>query len=1262
LLVILGLCFANTADAQLLHCHNIGEAEGLPDVRVTDFDQGPDGRIWIAARSAIFAYDGQGFTTYSPGESLPERFVPERIAVDSTSTVWTSGLDRAMGILRFTNGIWEEVEPPPWPPVIEAVRDIDILETPGQIPRLVLVADGVAQLWDEHSWSRVERPKSHAHHSIRDVHAFEGKLFFATTGGVEVLSEGASQTTPLYDLPQAEDYLVAVQVERTATGARRIWVAGSSWLGYVQDGALVRAVEVEYHGAAPSGPTIQLLEDGHGGLYFGSFLRLHHYDADTGKARQLDVTSGLMGNGVNSLMRDMDENVWICSLRGVTRVPPQRFRNYDHTQGLLQDEVTAVLESRPGHLVFGHEWGLSYLEPDGTFSTTTFEPDGGSELTGGRVLTMAPGEGNEFFIAVDNHGLGRATFGGDLEWIEGIPPTVMSVARDSDGRHWISTYDGVWVREIDGRLQFDDDLGRMGVRRVQVGIDGTLWASTTRRGLFVRRDGGWKEVQPANDMGSEVVYSVLADRQGITWVGTDSGLFRFEEGVLRLQSLGFRIRNPVYAVLEQADGTLWFGTARGVARWDGSNLERLGPLEGLVSGEVNRGGLIEDSRGQVWIGTDRGVSRYLGHPEREIRSPEVEILDLRWSDPGTSHWHKQPIGGYSDLEISFRAISFEGTGNCAYRARLIGFDEGWQPERAIGAGELRYTNLPPGEYQVELQSRSENGNWGPITSSAAFTVSSPLWQRGRIVALGLGLLSILAVTALGLVIARRRSKGLAVEVQTTHEALETTEQQYGEIFERSPSILLLLKPESGRIIAANHAAATYFGQSPSALRSLTLGDLTGLPEEHYALGRERLEAGQEWIARPAEVEPVFGAPVEIRASQFPLSNENTVQVTVFDIEAQERELQERLETQKLRAVGELASGAAHDFNNLLTAILGHNELIEMDLGDEARLKAHVAQIRSAGAQGARLVRRLQAFGRKQRLHVQVLDLAQVTREAEPLLRSVLGKTLPLELSFEGPPLTLNADRAELEEILVNLALAVRDASSQRTTLTMRGKLIPANELPNGSPGDNPSAVFVRLELLVTEATSLTNDSRPPSLEILELGMQAAQDLVKQWHGSLQPDPSGSSTLRIVVYFPATQVEPAEPQLPPTTRSDDLLTDLSSRTILIVDDEPHVRQTISALLRRDGYRPLEAADAKEARRVLKDGAGDIALILTDIQMPGESGRELGQSLRRTHPVLPVLYMSGYYDEATGSVDEFFISKPFTLAKFELALHRAGLQRT
>jgi len=1244
-----------TATAQRLETHVYTESNGLPDGRVVDLDQTPDGRVWVASRGGVYAFDGNAFGPNLSSTDLPRNFVPNRLVADSRGVVWVIPEKLELGLLRLSEGSWEHLPVHGEMAELETPREVGLFEVGDAEHEIVVVTRPGLFAWAGDRWKELQRPEALRTEPILGMNVRGDRAYVATAAGVEVYQAGQSHTEALVHLSDPEDSVYAVLATDGGNGGEGLWVVTRDRLAEFRNGILHGVAEFDPGFAKSPPPRIRLTEDGTRGFWFGSRHNLYHFNLEEQRVRSITRAEGLASMGVSGFLHDFDGNLWVAGGRGLTRIPPQTFESYGEEQGLFDAEVTALLDMAPGPMVLGHSWGLSFVWPDDSVTVQQF---GSPRKVGhevGRIMEICRADSNHFWIAARDMGLGLGNSAGEVDWIDEVSASVNTVLVRGDGSLWVGADDGIWIRDPEGNYSHDESLGPIQIRRFGETSDGTLYAAPIHRGLLVHRDGKWEEIFEWSHTESPAVYAIFEDSQSRIWLGSDLGLLRMEGQRVEAQREGFRIDQPVYACLEDPKGALWFGTSRNLLRWNGRTLESFGQEEGLVGREVNRAALTLDSRDRLWVGTEGGASLFLDPPHRTPRPVEVVFDQVRWSDAGTLNWSDEPVAGYSDLEADFTAISFEGSGTCLYRARLEGYDQDWLPEKPVDEGSLRYTNLPPGEYKLEIQARTTDGDWGPSSVSAPFLVPAPVWERGWFLALGFGGLGTGLVVFVSMLLSRRHNTRLAEEVRSTHEALTGTTHRYSELFEHSPSILLLIEPGTGLVLEANIAAVQYFGNSRESLRQQNLSELTGLSQERLEEGFASLAAGQEWIVRPGEDDPVFGPPIEIRMRQLRMGDEETVQATIFDIEVQQHQEQERIESQKLRAVAELASGVAHDFNNLLTAILGHNELIELDAGSDVRVAAHVASIRSAGEKGANLVRQLLAFGRKHRLKVEELDFGSVIKGVSPLMQTVIGNDLKLVLELNEQDLHVLADRSELEEILMNLVLCARDALS--TGGELRLAILP-RIAPLGLPDGDPFPVGTELvQLSVTSAArtpGTTAAASPPHPEVLELALAAVHDLVSHWQGVVKTSRDPGDGIAIDVYLPARALH--APSSAPIEDTEDSETSHVGSTLLLVDDEPDVRNVISALLRSDGYRVLEAGNAFEALDVLKGDSTGVDLVLTDIQMPGETGRQLGARLEKSHPKLLVLYMSGYYDEALASEDDYFMSKPFTLAKFHRLLRQ------
>jgi PAS domain S-box-containing protein len=369
----------------------------------------------------------------------------------------------------------------------------------------------------------------------------------------------------------------------------------------------------------------------------------------------------------------------------------------------------------------------------------------------------------------------------------------------------------------------------------------------------------------------------------------------------------------------------------------------------------------------------------------------------------------------------------------------------------------------------------------------------------------------------------------------------------------------------------------------------------------------------------------------------------------------ERQIDEQLrQSQKMDAIGRLAGGVAHDFNNLLTVIMGRCELLLMRLVGETRARADVELVLRTAQRATSLTRQLLAFSRKQVLAVTVLDLSAIVTGMEQMLRRLIGEDIELITSLAPRLGRVKADQGQIEQVVLNLAVNSRDAMPRggRLTIETADADDATGQLPSGAaPG--PYVV-----LTVTD-TGCGMDQATMS-RIFEpffttkdvdkgtgLGLSTVYGIVKQSGGEVLVDSEVGHWTRFRVYLPrvdetATVARPA-PRRPEVSRG--------SETVLLVEDEPEVRELAHEILSMSGYTVLVAADGAEALRIGAGHPSPIALVVTDVIMPQMGGASLGHEMRALRPETRILYMSGYTDDAVGrhgilGGDTRLLQKPFT----------------
>ncbi|HEY4219403.1 MAG TPA: ATP-binding protein [Gemmatimonadaceae bacterium] len=379
------------------------------------------------------------------------------------------------------------------------------------------------------------------------------------------------------------------------------------------------------------------------------------------------------------------------------------------------------------------------------------------------------------------------------------------------------------------------------------------------------------------------------------------------------------------------------------------------------------------------------------------------------------------------------------------------------------------------------------------------------------------------------------------------------------------------------------------------------------------------------------------------------------------IEQELRESQAQLrQSQKLEAIGALAGGIAHDFNNLITVISGYTQLALMRADKTSPEAEDLRQVIDASDRAANLTHQLLAFSRKQVLQPTVLDLGDVVNGIAPMLRRIIGEQIELRISSEPALARVRADKGQLEQVLLNLAVNARDAMNEKG----RGGVLTIATA--NAHGANAGADARSVTLVVTDTGGgMSDDVKERIFEPFfttkevgkgtGLGLSTVYGIVKQSGGSVSVESTLGEGTTFTIELPAVELGASLEGLTP--EPEEVTT--GTETILIVEDAEDVRTLARRTLEERGYKVFVARSAAEALEIAN--AGKIDLLLTDIVMPNVSGPELVAQYLATRPAPVVVYMSGYADEA---LDRFeidpatvFLRKPFTPASLARTIRRA-----
>ena len=475
--------------------------------------------------------------------------------------------------------------------------------------------------------------------------------------------------------------------------------------------------------------------------------------------------------------------------------------------------------------------------------------------------------------------------------------------------------------------------------------------------------------------------------------------------------------------------------------------------------------------------------------------------------------------------------------------------------------------------------------------------------------------------------------------------------------EASPESLAVI--ENGHIVYSNRAFSQMFGffHTPE-MQGRALAEF--LPEDCISA-----DLGPESTVRSETSgcgHPAFefsstrqdGTRVHIRTSctGFHANGRDLFVIHTRDISERKQAEQQLRESQKMEAIGRLAGGVAHDFNNLLTGIMLYCDLLIAGLGSDCRLRRQAEEIRTAGVHGTALIQQLLAVGRRQVVERQVLSWNDAISGVRNLLARLIGENIEFVTSLADNLGHVRMDRAQAQQVILNLVLNARDAMPEggRITLATRNCGDCLSTPHERTPGSAPCVEFTVTDTGCGMGAETRSRLFEPFFTTKRpgqgngLGLVTVQNIVKQEGGTIEVESEPGRGTRVFVRLPRLQEELEA--LPPAVQSNP--SRKAQETVLLVEEDSAVRKSARRVLSEGGYLVLEAASWEEALKICQNHRETIDLLLADLVMPAITGRQVARQLRQLRPDLRVLYISGHDQQTSESADQEPIAvlrKPF-----------------
>jgi two-component system, cell cycle sensor histidine kinase and response regulator CckA len=496
--------------------------------------------------------------------------------------------------------------------------------------------------------------------------------------------------------------------------------------------------------------------------------------------------------------------------------------------------------------------------------------------------------------------------------------------------------------------------------------------------------------------------------------------------------------------------------------------------------------------------------------------------------------------------------------------------------------------------------------------------------------------------------------------RTAEEALRVSEDRFRSIFDHSNDAIFLFDPDLEEVVDANPKASSMLGYSHKELLGMPVSTLH--PNDIDALREFSMSVFSQGHGQTQDLtcttKDARSLPIEVSASLLEFEGRRCMLALVRDVTERKQLQAELLQAQKMEVIGRLAGGVAHDFNNLLTGIIGYSEfgLAALPNGG-TRVRTCLEEIQNAAQRAAEFTQQLLTFSRRQKIEPKTMSLDETVSGVDKILHRLVSAETDLEIVTDSAPWLVKADPGQIENVLFNMAVNARDAISNGGKLTIETSTVTLDQAyavahMDASPGDH-----VMLSVKDT-GSGMTDDVKARIFEPFfttkevgkgtGLGLSTCYGIVAHSGGHIAVESKPGLGTTFKVFLPRVSGVPNNPP------QEDPLRYLArgNETVMLVEDDPAVREVMSHSLTEFGYMVYEASNGREALELVEQQSGlAVSVLLTDLFMPKMGGKDLAYEFSRRLPNTKVLYTSGYLedakiDQAALTKENWFIQKPFT----------------
>ncbi len=778
-LLLIANAFTIQVFAQLYPARIYTEADGLANSTVNSIAQDSTGILWIARRAGLSSYNGTEFKNYGVSDGV-QPISYAFLKVDELGKVWAFPEYGQPFVSYYENRVWKTLSCKKSPAFQGYLiyESFDVFYNNKQVCFVAGTDNEGVLLFENGLWRRYTMKNGLPSNLVYGVAYYDGRIFAGTDKGLSEMDKSGAFKNASVRGKLPSDYIIAL-----AADGKKLWILGETWLGCIQDRQFTVVSSGFRIKDSRLGYRSYIYKSRNDKLIFGNASCVFYYSIPDGGLESLGRHNGLVSEGGTSAIIDVEGNLWITGLRGITKISSQRFMNYFESDGLASNEVASGLEISPGKYVFGHEGFLTFFDGK-KFTRKDFRSEISKPGFNARVLELKKDAANNLWIAANILGLGKISPDSRITWYhekEGLLGTVYSVDILNDGTVYCGTTKG-FFRFREGRFEMIPLTGlkNMSMRRIFHDPEGTMYFATFSEGLAKWENARITEYKSKSNLKANNVFGFYVDSHKRAWVGTAAGLYIISgDSLAKCSEHDLVINSPVYLILEDQPGRLWFGTDNGLYRWDGKTMEHYTVADGLSGQEMNRSACFMDSSHNLWFGTSSGLTVFRPQYDYNLKQVPGPNLSFLFMAAGKDTFNlSSPVNlpyDQNNLVFHFRAISYINEKQIFYKYKLEGIDTSWSAELNIRDNRFDFLSLRPGHYRFCVKARNSLGIWSETLRSPLITINKPIWLRWWFLAIIILIVTTIAFFSIRYIWASKYRKQLEEMVAKRTSELEHSE-------------------------------------------------------------------------------------------------------------------------------------------------------------------------------------------------------------------------------------------------------------------------------------------------------------------------------------------------------------------------------------------------------------------------------------------------------------------------------------------------------